>query len=97
MGLAASTLAAILRITPTIAKAVRKMIRCHLSALMVRDKLRISDVARLTAINRSTVSALHRETSVRIELPDVELLCQLFRCQVGDLFELDAADDRVAP
>lgn len=64
---------------------------------MVRNKLRISDVARLTGINRSTVSALHRETSVRIELPDVERLCQLFRCQVGDLFELDAADDRVAP
>lgn len=64
---------------------------------MVRDKLRISDVARLTGINRSTVSALHRETAVRIELTDVERLCQLFRCRVGDLFELDAADDRVAP
>ncbi|MCU0510589.1 MAG: helix-turn-helix transcriptional regulator [Anaerolineae bacterium] len=66
------------------------MIRCHLSTLMGRDKLRIADVARLTGLNRSTVTALYRETATRVDLPAVEKLCELFRCDVGDLFELDA-------
>lgn len=67
--------------------AAPPMIRCHLSTLMHRDKLRIADVARLTGLNRSTVTALYRNTATRIELPAVDLLCALFRCSVGDLLE----------
>lgn len=63
------------------------MIRCHLAALMGRDNLRISDVARRTGLNRSTIGALYRGTIVRIELSAIDRLCSLFRCQVGDLFE----------
>ena len=63
------------------------MIRCHLSTLMGRDKLRISDVSRLTGLNRSTVTSLYRETATRVDLPAVEHLCRLFKCSVGDLFE----------
>lgn len=63
------------------------MIRCHLPALMRRDNLRIADVARLTGLNRSTVTALCRDSATRIELPAVDRLCTLFRCGVGDLFE----------
>ena len=44
------------------------MLRCHLSTLMGRDKLRISDVARLTGLNRSTIAALSRETATRVDL-----------------------------
>ena len=64
------------------------MIRCHLSTLMGRDKLRIADVARLTGLNRSTVTALYRETATRVELPAIEKLCALFGCGVGELFEI---------
>lgn len=63
------------------------MIRCHLSTLMGRHKLRISDVSLRTGLNRSTIAALYRETSTRVDLPAVDQLCQLFNCQVGDLFE----------
>ncbi len=63
------------------------MVRCHLSTLMGRDKLRISDVARLTGLNRSTVSALYKETATRLDLAAIEALCKLFSCQVADLFE----------
>ena len=63
------------------------MIRCHLSTLMGRDKHRIADVARRTGLNRSTITALYRETTTRLDLPAVEQLCRLFNCQVGDLFE----------
>jgi len=68
------------------------MIRCHLSTFIGRDKLRISDVARNTGLNRSTVTALYNETATRIELATVERLCTLFKCQVGELFEVVAGD-----
>ena len=66
------------------------MIRCHLSTLMGRNKLRISDVAQRTGLNRSTVTALYNETATRVDLPAVEKLCNLFQCQVGELFEIVA-------
>lgn len=55
---------------------------------MGRHKLRVSDVARLTGLNRSTVTALYRETATRIELPAIEKLCTLLKCPVGDLLEV---------
>lgn len=63
------------------------MIRCHLSTLMGRDKLNIADVSRLTGLNRSTVTALYRESATRVELPAIEQLCTLFKCSVGELLE----------
>lgn len=71
------------------------MIRCHLSTLMGRDKLRIADVARLTGLNRSTITALYKETATRIDLPAIEQLCRLFKCQVGDLIEYVSNDKKV--
>lgn len=64
------------------------MIRCHLSTFMGREKLRISDVALSTGLNRSTITALYKETATRVDLPAIESLCNLFKCQVGDLFEV---------
>ncbi|WP_429342621.1 helix-turn-helix domain-containing protein [Paraburkholderia sp. GAS42] len=63
------------------------MVRCHLSTLMGRDKLRISDVSRLTGLNRSTVSFLYKETATRLDLAAIDALCRLFQCQIGELFE----------
>lgn len=73
------------------------MIRCNLSTLMGRDKLRIAEVARRTELNRSTVAALYKETTTRIELPAIEKLCQLFNCQVGDLLEYVPDSERKPP
>lgn len=70
------------------------MIRCHLSTFMGRDKLRISDVSRLTGLNRSTVTSLYSETVVRVDMAAIDVLCNLFRCSVGDLFEHVAGPDR---
>ena len=66
---------------------ISAMIRCNLSIFMGRDKLNIADVARLTGLNRSTVTALYRETATRVELPAIEQLCTLFKCSVGELLE----------
>lgn len=73
------------------------MIRCNLSILMGRDKLRISDVAQRTGLNRSTITALYNETATRVELPAIEKLCNLFHCQVGALFEVVPPETEVQP
>jgi putative transcriptional regulator len=54
---------------------------------MGRAKLRIADVSKQTGLNRSTVTALYRESATRVDLPAIEKLCRLFQCQVSDLFE----------
>ncbi|MBZ0095538.1 MAG: helix-turn-helix transcriptional regulator [Sulfuricella sp.] len=63
------------------------MIKCNLSVLMGKQKINIADVHRATGLNRTTLTHLYYETTQRIELPAVDKLCQLFECQVGDLFE----------
>jgi putative transcriptional regulator len=63
------------------------VLRCHLSTLMGSKKLRIADVAKATGLNRSTITALYRETATRVDLASVEQLCELFNCSVGELFE----------
>ena len=47
------------------------MIRCHLSTLMGRDKLRVSDVSRLTGLNRSTVTAPVSYTHLTLPTSDL--------------------------
>ena len=69
------------------------MIRCHLSTLMGRNKLKIADVARDAKPNRSTVTALYNETAKRIELDAINELCKLFECEVTDLFEFIPDED----
>lgn len=61
------------------------MIKSNLSLLMGRDKLRIADVARVTGLNRSTITKLYNETATRIEVGSLHKLCALFKCQPGDL------------
>lgn len=63
------------------------MIKCHLSRLMGEHKLKIADVARETGLNRSTVTALYKETTTRVDLDAIDALCQLLDCEVGELFE----------
>lgn len=54
---------------------------------MGRDKLRISDVSRLTGLNRSTVTSLYKETATRVDVAAIDALCNLFHCSIGELLE----------
>ena len=63
------------------------MIRCHLARLMGEHKMKVTDVARETGLNRSTVTLLYRETAQRIDLDALGRLCRLFDCEVSDLLE----------
>ena len=63
------------------------MIRCHLSRLLGERKLKISDVARDTGINRGTLTRLYYETAERIELDAINRLYQYLNMAVADLLE----------
>lgn len=63
------------------------MIKCHLAKLMGERKLKIVDVARETGLNRNTVTLLYKETAQKVDLEAIDKLCELFDCEVGELFE----------
>lgn len=63
------------------------MIKCHLSTIMGRRRLKISDVARDTGINRGTITRLYKKEFTRLDADVLEKLCQYFECGVGDLLE----------
>jgi putative transcriptional regulator len=71
------------------------MVRCHLTALIDRQGLKIAEVARSTGLNRSTITALCRNSATRVELPVIDRLCRYFECGVADLFEY-VPNDRVS-
>jgi putative transcriptional regulator len=72
------------------------MIKCHLSRLMGERKLKISDVARDTGINRGTLTRLYHETAERIELDVINALCRYLNCRISDLLEYQPDDARQA-
>ena len=63
------------------------MLKCHLSRLLGEKKLKIADLARVTSVNRGTITRLYHETASRIELEVIDELCRVLECRVGDLFE----------
>ena len=67
------------------------MIRCHFARLMGERKLKISDVARDTGINRGTLTRLYYETAERIELEVLDRLCDYFGVDLPELLERDAS------
>ena len=63
------------------------MIKCHLARLMGEHKMKVADVARETGVHRNAITLLYKETAVRIDLEAMDKLCELFNCEVHDLFE----------
>ncbi len=69
------------------------MVRCHLSTLMGKHKMKIADVARETGLHRNTITLLYKEEASRVELDTVEKLCRLFNCSVCDLFQIEESEN----
>lgn len=63
------------------------MIRCNFARLLGERKLKISDVARDTGINRGTLTRLYYETAERIELDVLDKLCEHFKIDLSALIE----------
>lgn len=54
---------------------------------MGERKLKISDVARDTGINRGTLTRLYQETVERIDVDAIDRLCRYLGVTVADLLE----------
>ena len=63
------------------------MVKCQLSRLMGERRLKISDVARDTGINRGTLTRLYHETAERVDLEVLGALCRHLNCTIADLLE----------
>ncbi|MDX1668610.1 MAG: helix-turn-helix transcriptional regulator [Limnobacter sp.] len=63
------------------------MIKCNLSRMMGERKIKISELARETGLNRNTLTLLYQENAKRVELDTLDSLCKYFDCSVQDLFE----------
>lgn len=63
------------------------MIKCHLSRIMGEKKMKVIDVARMTNINRGTITRLYNEDTVRIDLEVIDVLCETLDITMSDLFE----------
>lgn len=66
------------------------MIRCHFARLLGERKLKISDVARETGINRGTLTRLYYETAERVELDVLDKLCGFFGVDLPALIERES-------
>ena len=66
------------------------MVKCHLPRILGERKLKISDVARDTGINRGTLTRLYHETAERIELDVLGALCGYLQCEIAELLEYQA-------
>jgi putative transcriptional regulator len=63
------------------------MIRCHLGRLLGERKLKISDVARDTGINRGTLTRLYHESAERLDMDALDKLCAYLQIEVQALLE----------
>lgn len=73
------------------------MVKCHLSTIMGEKRLKISDVARDTGINRGTITRMYHEETTRIDLDIIKSLCVYLKIDIGDLYEIINNDSGKLP
>jgi len=65
------------------------VVRNNLRVIMAKHKMNIQDVSDDTGLSRKSISKLYNETSVQITFEVIGKLCQLFKCEPGDILYLD--------
>jgi len=63
------------------------MMIIKVSDMMGKRKITMKQLSIMTGIRPNTVSQLWHGTSRRIEIEQISKLCQVLKCQPGDLFE----------
>ena len=67
-------------------KGVALMIIIRLSALRGVKRWNQKKLARITGIRETTISELDRQIALRISFEHMNLICEAFQCQPGDIF-----------
>jgi len=64
------------------------MIKCNLSELLGKKRLKVSELSRETGINRGTLDRLYYDNTQRIDLDVIEALCKYLECSLEELFSI---------
>lgn len=63
------------------------MIKCNLSAILSKRRLKITEISKASGISRTTLTVLYYERCIGVKLETVSKLCNYLGCSVGELFE----------
>jgi putative transcriptional regulator len=63
------------------------MIINHLSEIMGRKRLKVTDVVKHTGLARNTVTEIFHARSKRVDMETLDKLCAFLGVSVGDIFE----------
>lgn len=75
-------------------------VHCNLRVLMAEKGLNIQKVKDKTTLSRTTISNLYNNYGAGVQFDTIVQLCQLLKCQPGDLFtyvDLDVDFDDISP
>lgn len=63
------------------------MIRIKLSDLLGKHKMSQKALSNLTNIRPSTISKMYYEESKRLDIEQLNSICNVFKCEISDLLE----------
>lgn len=63
------------------------MIRIKIAELLAKNKLTQKQLSALTGIRAATISKMRYEEKKRISIQQINNLCKVLQCQVGDILE----------
>lgn len=63
------------------------MIRIKIAELLAKNKMTQKQLSELTNIRAATISKMHYEENKRITIQQIDILCKVLHCQVGDILE----------
>ena len=63
------------------------MIRIKLSDLLGKHKMSQKALSNLTNIRPATISKMYYEESKRLDIEQLNSLCNVFKCEISDLLE----------
>lgn len=63
------------------------MIRIKLSDLLSKHKMSQKALSNLTNIRPATISKMYYEESKRLDIEQLNSICNVFKCEISDLLE----------
>ena len=63
------------------------MIRIKLSDLLCKHKMSQKALSNLTNIRPATISKMYYEESKRLDIEQLNSICNVFKCEISDLLE----------
>jgi putative transcriptional regulator len=66
------------------------VIKIKVSDLLGKNKMTQKELSDKTGIRPGTVSALYHETIKRIDIEQMDKLCEVFNCQPGEILSFES-------